>query len=149
MEKEKPQNCQGPDQLIGDEDALELTTTRPDGAVRLRKYEEDCSDKYPPVSVPTMLKNTAQRYPSNTAMAVKRNGEWIKWNYEEYYEQSKMAAKAFIQLGLQRFHAVSILGFNSPEWFISQMGAIMAGGFSVGIYTTNRLVSYESLGIII
>ena len=74
-------------------------------------------------------------------MAVKRNGEWIKWNYEEYYEQSKIAAKAFIHLGLLRFHSVCILGFNSPEWFISQMGAIMAGGFSVGIYTTNRLVA--------
>ena len=71
MEKEKPRNCQGPDQLIGDEDALELTTTRPDGAIRLRKYEEDCSDKYPPVSVPTMLKNTAQRYPSKQMTFIK------------------------------------------------------------------------------
>ena len=30
-----------------------------------------------------------------------------------------------------------ILGFNSPEWFIAQLGAIMAGAFSAGIYTTN------------
>ena len=44
---------------------------------------------------------------------------------------------AFIKLGLQRFHSVCILGFNSPEWFISQMGGILAGGFSAGIYTTN------------
>ena len=32
---------------------------------------------------------------------------------------------------------IIILGFNSPEWFITQLGAIMAGAFSAGIYTTN------------
>ncbi|TMS20272.1 Long-chain-fatty-acid--CoA ligase ACSBG2 [Larimichthys crocea] len=41
------------------------------------------------------------------------------------------------QLGLQRYHGVGILGFNSAEWFIADIGAILAGGFAVGIYTTN------------
>ncbi|KFQ30797.1 Long-chain-fatty-acid--CoA ligase ACSBG2, partial [Merops nubicus] len=41
------------------------------------------------------------------------------------------------QLGLERFHGVCILGFNSAEWFIADIGAILAGGFAVGIYTTN------------
>ncbi|NXH22062.1 ACBG2 ligase, partial [Bucco capensis] len=41
------------------------------------------------------------------------------------------------QLGLQRFHGVCILGFNSAEWFIADIAAILAGGFAVGIYTTN------------
>ncbi len=55
----------------------------------------------------------------------------------QYYQESRTVAKAFIKLGLERFSSVGILGFNAPEWFIAQMGAIMAGGFSVGIYTTN------------
>ncbi|NXX13544.1 ACBG2 ligase, partial [Podargus strigoides] len=42
-----------------------------------------------------------------------------------------------LQLGLERFHGVCILGFNSAEWFIADIGAILAGGFAVGIYTTN------------
>ena len=70
-------------------------------------------------------------------MAVKRNGVWLEYSYQDYYDQSRLAAKAFIKLGLLRFHSVCLLGFNSPEWFIAQMGAIMAGGFSAGIYTTN------------
>ncbi|KFP91910.1 Long-chain-fatty-acid--CoA ligase ACSBG2, partial [Apaloderma vittatum] len=41
------------------------------------------------------------------------------------------------QLGLERFHGVCILGFNSAEWFIADIGAILAGGFAVGIYSTN------------
>lgn len=31
------------------------------------------------------------------------------------------------QLGLERFHGVGIIGFNSPEWLISDLGAIFAG----------------------
>lgn len=31
------------------------------------------------------------------------------------------------QLGLERNHGVGILGFNSPEWFISDVGCILAG----------------------
>ena len=31
-----------------------------------------------------------------------------------------------------------MLGFNSPEWLFAQLGAIMAGAFSAGIYTTNN-----------
>ena len=41
-------------------------------------------------------------------------------------------------LGLSRYESVSILGFNSPEWHLSNMGAIAAGGFAAGIYTTNE-----------
>ena len=47
-------------------------------------------------------------------------------------------AKAFIALGLESFHSVGILGYNAPEWVIAQNAAIMAQGFSVGIYTTSN-----------
>jgi len=74
-------------------------------------------------------------------LVVKRDGSWVEWTYKQYYDESCLVAKAFIALGLERFCSVGILGFNAPEWFIAQMGAIMAGGFSVGIYTTNRFVT--------
>ena len=31
------------------------------------------------------------------------------------------------QIGLEQYHAVGIVGFNSPEWFIADLGAIFAG----------------------
>ncbi len=31
------------------------------------------------------------------------------------------------QAGLERYHAVGIIGFNCPEWFIADLGAIFAG----------------------
>lgn len=67
------------------------------------------------------------RYPNTNAMSVKRGGEWKAITYKEYYEQVRTMAKAFIKLGLEPFHGVCILGFNSPEWFMSDLAAIFAG----------------------
>ena len=137
MDLGEEQYLNGPDQVITDKKGSTLTTTEPDGYVKIREYEGDCRDEYPFLSVPSLLRNAAEKYKDKTALSVKRNDIWVKWTFNKYYEQSRIAALAFIKLGLRRFHSVCILGFNSPEWFISQMGGIIAGGFSAGIYTTN------------
>ena len=46
-------------------------------------------------------------------------------------------ARAFISLGLEPGKGVAILGFNRPEWFLADVGAILAGGVPAGIYTTS------------
>jgi len=33
----------------------------------------------------------------------------------------------FLKLGLAEHHGVGIIGFNSPEWMIADLGAIFAG----------------------
>ena len=33
---------------------------------------------------------------------------------------------------------MNIIGFNSPEWFMADIGCIMAGGVAAGIYTSNN-----------
>ena len=53
--------------------------------------------------------------------------QWVKWTYKQYLHDVQVCAKAFIRLGLERFHSVCILGFNSPEWFIADLAAIHAG----------------------
>ncbi|XP_033749822.1 long-chain-fatty-acid--CoA ligase ACSBG2-like [Pecten maximus] len=85
------------------------------------------------------LCSTRQRkkLPNGLAVAVKRDGDWKKWTYQQYYDDVRKAAKAFIKLGLEPYNAVSILGFNSPEWAIADLGAIFAGGLATGVYTTN------------
>lgn len=67
------------------------------------------------------------RYPNTNALCVKRGGEWRTTTYKEYYQQVRTMAKAFIKLGLEPYHGVCILGFNSPEWFIGDLAAIFAG----------------------
>lgn len=122
----------GPDQVIPTE---ALTTWEADGAVKLRTPAG--GKPFTPISVPTLLKRAADRFPTHNALAVKRDGAWQYTTYTQYYEQARTVAKAFIKLGLKPFHGVCILGFNSPEWFLADLGAIFAGGFAAGIYTTN------------
>lgn len=84
----------GPDRLLP---ASGLTATLPDGCVDLRDMSSASS--VPPISVPTLLKDAAENCPESVALGVKRNGEWIKWNYAQYYKDSRTIAKAFIKLG--------------------------------------------------
>ena len=65
------------------------------------------------------------------------------WTVKEYYDDCVKTAKSFVHLGVERNDSVCILGFNSPEWRMSNMGAIMAGGFAAGIYTTNEPAACE------
>ncbi|CAL8126075.1 unnamed protein product [Orchesella dallaii] len=125
---------EGPDQILP---STAIYTWHRDGAVRISTLGHGELAKKTPISVPTMFRNSVEKKPGRAALAVKRNGKWIKWTYEEYYRDVRNVAKAFIALGLQPNHSVCILGFNSPEWFIADLGAIMAGGIPAGIYTTN------------
>ncbi|KAM9181713.1 long-chain-fatty-acid--CoA ligase ACSBG1 isoform 3-T3 [Mergus octosetaceus] len=96
-----------------------------------------------------MFKESLEKYGSLNALASRKNGKWEKITFSEYYCLSRKAAKSFLKLGLERFHSVAILGFNSPEWFISAVGAVFAGGIVTGIYTTNspeacHYIAYDS-----
>ncbi|KAL1022927.1 hypothetical protein UPYG_G00034310 [Umbra pygmaea] len=115
---------------------LPMWTSRCDGQVKLRVGESGIAAE-PPLTVDQMFKSAVQNYGSYTALGWKEGEQTKTINYQEYYQACRNAAKSFLKLGLERYHGVGILGFNSAEWFISDIAAILAGGFAVGIYTTN------------
>ncbi|CAK1602054.1 unnamed protein product [Parnassius mnemosyne] len=123
----------GPDQIIPANDYISCV---PGGYVKLRMQARGPAAE-PPISVPGLLSRTTARYPDATALATKRNGQWQKLTYKQYQERVRTIAKAFLKLGLERYHSVCILGFNSEEWYIADLAAIHAGGYAAGIYTTN------------
>jgi long-chain-fatty-acid--CoA ligase ACSBG len=107
------------------------------GVVKLDVTDDDGPRAIPPMSVVTALRRTVSKSPDHVALADKVNGVWQTITYKQYYDHITCAAKAFIKLGLEPYGAVGILGFNSPEWFISDLAAIFAGGLATGIYATN------------
>ncbi|XP_038632592.1 long-chain-fatty-acid--CoA ligase ACSBG2 isoform X2 [Scyliorhinus canicula] len=113
-----------------------LCTTNQDDEITLRMDESNCSEP-PPITVHQMFMESIEKYGDYMALATKHDEQWKKITFKQYYNECRDAAKGFLKLGLQRFHGVGILGFNSPEWFIADIGAILAGGLAVGIYTTN------------
>lgn len=64
--------------------------------------------------------------------------QWKSWTRQQVLDLTKQSARAFIACGLKPWQAVSIVGFNSPEWMLAFLGCIHAGGISAGIYTTNN-----------
>jgi len=69
--------------------------------------------------------------------------EWRTLTYGQYFDQCKRAGQAFIHLGLDKFDAVNIYGFNSPQWLMGEMACILAGGIAAGIYPTDTAGQVE------
>jgi len=114
--------------------------TRPEGGMKLKITAEGRAS-LAPQTVMTMLKECVAKHGTRKALCVKRAStpdsepEWLHWTWQQYYDDCQAAAKSLIKLGLERFHSVAIIGFNSPEWFMADVGAIMAGGFAAGVCT--------------
>ncbi|XP_022047181.1 long-chain-fatty-acid--CoA ligase ACSBG2-like [Acanthochromis polyacanthus] len=111
-------------------------STRRDKAVRLR-MEGSGPGSETPITIHQLFLETVEKCENHPALIYKENGQVMTLTWRQYYEQCRAAAKSFLKLGLERYHGVGILGFNSPEWFISDIGCILAGGLGTGIYTTN------------
>ncbi|KAG7279420.1 hypothetical protein CRUP_024239 [Coryphaenoides rupestris] len=113
-----------------------LWTCQRDGEVKLRMGEAGMAAETP-LTVNQLFTSAVERFPDVTALGWKEGERRLRLSYREYYQSCRNAAKSFLKLGLERYHGVGILGFNSAEWFIADIGTILAGGFAVGIYTTN------------
>ena len=116
----------GPNQIIQTENVF---TTDSDGYCKIRSPNID-NENITPTSLVTAIKDTCEASDASDiiAMKVKRENQWITWSYSEYYDDIKCVARAFIHLGLEPRQSVAICGFNSPEWFLSEMACIYAGG---------------------
>ncbi|MEZ4262432.1 MAG: AMP-binding protein [Polyangiaceae bacterium] len=84
-----------------------------------------------------VLEETVRKHGDGPALRVKRDGVWRTMTWRAYGAAIRRAARALIHFGMQPGTGVSIIGANSPEWLIADVGAILAGGMPAGIYTTN------------
>ncbi|XP_047295433.1 long-chain-fatty-acid--CoA ligase ACSBG2 isoform X3 [Homo sapiens] len=135
-----PKTQEGAKDLEVDMNKTEVTprlwTTCRDGEVLLRLSKHGPGHETP-MTIPEFFRESVNRFGTYPALASKNGKKWEILNFNQYYEACRKAAKSLIKLGLERFHGVGILGFNSAEWFITAVGAILAGGLCVGIYATN------------
>ena len=83
-----------------------------------------------------VLDAAAEKWGAKPAMKAKRGGRWQVTTWREYRQQARQVARALMALGLEPGGAITIIGFNRPEWFLADIGAIYAGGVAAGIYST-------------
>ena len=84
-----------------------------------------------------VLERTARSYGPRPAIRVKRGGAWQSYSWDGYRQQARQVARALMALGTARGAGVCIIGYNCPEWFFADVGAIYAGAMPAGIYTTS------------
>jgi long-subunit acyl-CoA synthetase (AMP-forming) len=84
-----------------------------------------------------VFERTVRSHGPKPALKVKRNGAWKTFSWNEYRQQVRQVARALISLGTQPGGGVAIIGYNCPEWFFADVGAIYAGLVPAGIYTTS------------
>ncbi|POM81445.1 Long-chain-fatty-acid-CoA ligase, partial [Phytophthora palmivora] len=125
-----PQAFQNTLAKYGSANALQQT-------LKIRMTESGAAAR-PAISAPQAFQNTLAKFGSANALHFKKDGEWTSYSFQTYYDKCCQFAKGLLHVGLERYQGVSIIGFNSPEWAIADIGAIFAGGVAAGIYTTNN-----------
>ena len=124
----------GPDQVL---EATQHRAWTPEAAVSLRLSQTGAQSR-PPISVPTLLRQTVERWPDQTALRARtEDGCAVSWSYTDYHQEIRQVARAWISLGLQPHHTLSVLGHPHPRQHIANMAAIHAGAFAGGMYQTN------------
>jgi long-chain-fatty-acid--CoA ligase ACSBG len=111
--------------------------TDPTDATRIA-FEKEGIGAAEPISIPELMNKTVQNYGDHPALNFKNHeNKWETITFKQYKAKVDKMAKVFIKLGLEAHHTVAVLAFNSPEWFVSELAAIHAGGIIAGVYTTN------------
>jgi long-chain-fatty-acid--CoA ligase ACSBG len=90
-----------------------------------------------PLTVPQFFLNQVKTSGDRNALHVERGGKALSWTWNQYYRESLNFAKAMHKLQISERSAVAIMGFNSPEWAFSFIGAQFYNSVVTGIYTTN------------
>ena len=117
--------------------------TEPDAEIQIRMGTGYASK--PAKTVMDVFKETVTKHGGEPALGLKRAAKvgglvpenWKIWTYKEYYDDCIAFAKTLLFLKVDKHKIVNIIGFNSPEWFIADVGCMFAGCIASGVYTTN------------
>ncbi|KDO18941.1 hypothetical protein SPRG_15797 [Saprolegnia parasitica CBS 223.65] len=91
-----------------------------------------------PITICDALAKTVKENREKPCHHIKKDGVWTIKTWGEVHAEVESFAKSLIHIGLEPFECVSIIGFNASEWVVANLGAIMAGGLSAGVYTTSN-----------
>ena len=105
--------------------------------------------RYP--TVYSLFKDRVKKYAADSVepkdvFYFRSQDRWQGISWRRFEEEALDFGTALLSFGLRKGGAVAILMGNVPEWPISDIGTIMAGGVGVGLYPTS---SAEQIAYII
>ncbi len=84
-------------------------------------------------SIPEILFRSVREFGSRPVFSIFRNGTYQHITYAELGKQVELLASGLRALGFSRREKAAILGPNSPEWAMSYLAVLSAGGICVPI----------------
>ncbi|MCP3875238.1 MAG: long-chain fatty acid--CoA ligase [Desulfobacteraceae bacterium] len=94
-------------------------------------------------TIPEVFSKTVAQNGSKVAMRTKDLGLWHDITWDEYYDKAKKIGSALVSMGFEKGDSACIIGDNSFEWVMADMGIQCTGGVSVGVYATNAWQQVE------
>ena len=84
-----------------------------------------------------LLQNYVEKHPNqDTALAGKKNGQWVKYSIQSYIEHVNNLSYALMELGIGKGDKVAIILSNRPEWNMLDMAISQVGAVVVPIFPT-------------
>jgi long-chain acyl-CoA synthetase len=88
------------------------------------------------MTINEMLSNSIRQYGSKAALSRKIDGSYEDISYDELGEQVENFTLGLVELGIERGDRVVLLSENRPEWAITDLAIIAAGGVNVPMFPT-------------
>ena len=89
------------------------------------------------LTLPQMLQEQAQRGTARVAIRQKEHGIWKPLTWRDYFERARHVGLGLHAAGLTKGAHVGVLSENRVEWVLTQLGAGLVGGVTVGVYPTS------------
>ena len=87
-------------------------------------------------TIPQMFLNTTRAYIKNDILAAKKEGRYVPIPTEEFARRVRHLSLGLADLGLTPGEKLVIFSENRPEWTITDLAVLCAGGITVPIYTS-------------
>jgi len=108
---------------------------------------------FQPITIPQMFHDTVSNNRNNLCISWKStndanlyhtlsssvdNSRWVSMTYSQTEQEIYKFAGSCLCNGLESKDVIIVMGYNSPQWFLSFHGTIQAGGVVAGCYSTNE-----------
>jgi long-chain acyl-CoA synthetase len=87
-------------------------------------------------TLPQLFVNTVRAYPKDDLMLVKKEGQYTPISTREFSDAVRDLCLGLNSLGLRAGDKLCLLAENRPEWTMTDLATLCAGGLTVPIYTT-------------
>jgi long-chain acyl-CoA synthetase len=86
------------------------------------------------ITINQMLESSIRQYGSETALSHKSDGVYQDISYAELGHRVKHLCLGLLDIGIHKGDRVALLSENRPEWAISDLAILAAGGLNVPMF---------------